>query len=196
MGSKSLIALLLVLISIGLFFYYVQPTYNTIQTLVDREQQLEDALTKARELQAERDSLLARFNTFDKEELARLRKMIPDNVDNVRLILDMDSIAKQYSVALRDFEIENSAAAAGAQGQAAVGQANNPAAEAGNMLHNSLVLKFQAEASYESLLAFISNLERSLRLVDVELIEFESQGFGVEDSPYTFNISIRTYWLQ
>ncbi len=92
-----------ILVAGGLFFTYVDPTYKSVQALIAENDRYDQALTKAKELQSARDGLLSRYNTFNDTDLERLQKMLPDQIDNVRLILDIESIAKQHGLTLDDF---------------------------------------------------------------------------------------------
>ena len=56
----------------------------------------------------------------------------------------------------------------------------------------SVELGFTVSASYENFLAFLHDLEHSLRVVDIENLTFQVQPEGTIND-YQFNI--RTYWL-
>ena len=85
--TKLTTPVLLIILSIGLFFMYVDPTYNNVQEIIQEQERFDEALDKSKELQMIRDELLAKYNTFSTSDLNRLSKLLPDNVDNVRLVL-------------------------------------------------------------------------------------------------------------
>ena len=62
-----------------------------------------------------KQSLLSRFNAFKTEDLDRLRKLLPDHVDNVRLILDLDNLAARHGMALQNVVISEPASESGAR---------------------------------------------------------------------------------
>ncbi|MCW9054444.1 MAG: hypothetical protein OQJ98_00465 [Candidatus Pacebacteria bacterium] len=177
---RTITPIILVATALGLFFGYVRPSYEGIQKLRVEEAQYDEALTQSRELQDLRDSLLSRYNTFSQNDLNRLEKLLPDNVDNVRLILDIDSIASKYNMRTRNVTVSGAGSEA----------TNIIAAGAGAT--DSVVLSFSVAARYDDFIRFLKDLESSLRIVDVVGLSFKSD----EGDAYTFGVSLRTYWLK
>ena len=169
-----------IVVAVGLFLTYIDPTYQAIKELREGEAQFDQALNQSRELQKTRDSLLSRYNTFDQTNIDRLEKLLPDNVDNVRLILDIDSIASKYNMRTRDVTVtasspEDPGAIATDQGEI-----------------GSVVLSFSVIARYDDFINFLRDLESSLRIVDVVGLSFNSAA----GDAYNFSVSIKTYWLK
>lgn len=180
---KGLIPILFIVVAGGLFMGYINPTYGTIKELRAEEAQFNQALDRSKELQQVRDELLSRYNTFSPTDLARLEKLLPDNVDNVRLILDLDSLASRHGMRLRNVAIGGgSQETRAAQGQVGTGTGD----------YESLVLSFSVAGDYDTFRAFLDDLQRSLRLVDVIGITFSSTPSGT----YDYAISMKTYWLK
>jgi hypothetical protein len=169
------------LIAIGAFFGYVDPTYDKIKNLSEEIDAYDEALGKSRELAEVRDDLLLTYNSFEEGDVSRLRKLIPDNVDNVRLIMDIDSIASRYGMTLRGVSVaggpDNQSQSEGIQSDAGI---------------QSINLTFTVSSSYENYVRFLEDLERSLRLIDVVSVSFNAS----EVNLYEFNTTITTYWLQ
>lgn len=204
--QRLILPITLILASVGVFFFYIQPTYEDITALRQEAGRLDQALSKARELQTMRDQLLSRFNALDPEDLARLQKMLPDNIDNVRLILDIDNIAAAYGLQIRDFGISESAPGTspsdGAQQQGSdeesAGATQQAAGGQSGAAHRSVVMDFSVQATYDEFLNFARDLERSLRLVDITSISLAGGGGATEEGAepqYGFGVSLRTYWL-
>lgn len=175
--------IILILLSAGLFFGFIDPTYNDIQKILQEEAKFDQALDKSKELQEVRDRLLSRYNTFSTNDLSRLTKLLPDNVDNVRLVLDIDNIASVYGI-----RVKNVAISKALDSQAGViGPKKKP--------YDSVILSFSITSSYENLIQFIKDIERSLRIVDVTEISLIPSKTG-EENLYEYNIGIKTYWLK
>ena len=160
---------------------YTNPTYVESKTLAEVAGTYDDALTKSQELKSVRDQLLAKRNTFSTEDVQKIQKVLPDNVDNIRLIIDINNIASRHGLSLKGVLLGDTSQASVKQSAAAVGASGD---EVG-----SVEVSFTVSTSYETMLAFLHDLEHSLRLIDVEKISFK--GGAVSD--YTF--TIRTYWL-
>jgi Tfp pilus assembly protein PilO len=178
---RTIVPILLIIVAIGAFFAYVDPTYAKIKALKQEEAQYDEALTKSRELQAIRDRLLSKFNTFSTTDLERLEKLLPDNVDNVRLIMDIASIAAKYGMTIKNVSIKEVA----------------PQKDAGivgpdEKNYGSIGLDFSISSTYNNFVQFIMDLEQSLRIVDITSISFRSG----EADLYEYNLGVRTYWLK
>ncbi|MEK7613636.1 MAG: type 4a pilus biogenesis protein PilO [Patescibacteria group bacterium] len=178
---RGLIPVLFVVIAGGIFFGFIDPAYDRIRELRAEESQFDQALTRSKELQQVRDELLSRYNTFSQGELDRLQKLLPDNVDNVRLILDFDSLASRYGMRVRNVALETN------ESRAARGQVG-----AEESRFDSLILSFSVTGNYDTFRAFLADLEQSLRLVDVNSISFSATPSGI----YDYAVSIKTYWLK
>jgi len=177
---KSAFPVIFIIAAVGLFYTYIDPIYKNIQTLLQEEATFDEALNKSRELLALRDSLLAKRNAFSANDLERLNKLLPDHVDNVRLALDLDGIASKYNMRIKNISVSQSS--------------NNQAGTLGpsQKSYESIVLSFSVAASYEDLISFLKDLERSLRIVDVTQLSFNQPTGDL----YEYRISIQMYWLR
>lgn len=182
----------------GVFFWYIDPTYKGIQELEAQNVRLDEALEKARELQAVRDELLSRYNTFAAEDISRLQKLLPDNIDNIRLVLDVDTIAAAYGLQITDFGIATEEEGAASTGQTASAPTTTSVPEEGEATAdpegvNSVLLQFSVNATYQQFLTFTRDLEKSLRLVDIVLVELNAA--SADTGVYSYRVTIKTYWL-
>lgn len=187
---RNVIAGVLLIAAGAIFFLYTQPTYDQMQSTRTQNSEFDQALTKAKELQTRKDTLLRQFNSFNNDDLDRLKKMLPDQVDNIRLILDIDSMAQNRHMALQNVAISTSQhSPAGAIG----------AISAGNQKYNSLTLSFSTSGSYKQFKDFLSDLQSSLRIVDLVTLSISSANDtngNAGEPQFNYNITIRTYWLR
>jgi hypothetical protein len=181
---RYLLPLVLIAAAIGLFVVYTNPTYQVkVKALKEQQQSYDDALNKSQELKRVRDQLLAKYNTFSADDKAKLQDLLPDNVDNIRLVIDINNIASRHNLAVKDLQIGDSTSGKTARNVSAVGASGSAV--------GSVELGFTVTSDYDHLLAFLYDLEHSLRLIDVEKIGFHQSVTGVNDYSFT----IRTYWL-
>lgn len=183
------IPILLILLSIGLFFMYIDPTYKNIQEIRLEQEKFDQALNKSKELQQTRDNLLIKYNKFLTSDLDRLKKLLPDNVDNVRLVLDIDKIASTYGMRIKDVSIDTGED----KNAGTIGPSTTK--------YESVTLSFSLTSSYNNLIRFIRDLEKSLRIVDITEVSLTSEvasGLNKEipQDLYQYNISLKTYWLK
>jgi len=184
---RFLLPLILVAASIGLFVMYTNPTYQNTSTgikgLQTQEKAYDDALNKSQELKRVRDQLLSKYNTFTPEEKEKLEDFLPDNVDNIRLVIDINNVASRHNLAVKNLQIGDTQSGKSTRNTAAVGASGSAV--------GSVDLGFTVSSDYDHFLAFLSDLEHSLRLVDVEKIGFSVSATSIND----YGITIRTYWL-
>jgi|SRR3989344_1599859 len=187
---KPLIAIVGIAIAGGIFFFYTQPAYDGVQAQKGEIQQYDQALNKAAELQELKQTLLSRYNAFDPADLDRLHKLLPDHVDNVRLVLDLDNLAIRHGMALQNVVISNAAAGEKSGNDVATIDVLGRA-------YDSLTLAFSTEGSYADFTAFLLDLENSLRIVDLVSLKLDPGAETARGEPmYRYAITLRTYWLK
>lgn len=181
--------------AVGLFLGFTQPKYDTSVAALRAEiRDLDTALLAAEKFKEKELQLTQEQRAIAPEQLARLEAFLPDSVDNVQLIVDMNSLAARSGVQLSDFDIvggEEVGAdqAAGAPGGGAVAPAFalGPAETT-----ESLELSVSAIGSYAAFRTFLDGIERSLRPLDIVELSVEDSATGV----YTYDITFRLYWLR
>jgi hypothetical protein len=179
---------ILVIAAIGLFVLYTNPTYQATKTLQTQASAYDDALTKSQELRSVRDQLLSKRNTFSASDVQKLQEVLPDNVDNIRFIIDIDNIAARHNISLSNVQLGTISGPGSAN---AANAAPAVADSSSGDLIGSVDIGFSINASYNNMIAFLQDLEHSLRLIDVEKLSFTTTSSGTTDYAFT----IRTYWL-
>ena len=178
--SRPILSTSLIIIAVIAFFSFIDPTYKEIKVLNAESAQFNEALVRSKELQAVRDKLLSRYNTFSTEDLDRIEKLLPDNVDNVRLILDLDGIASKYGLLVRDVSISKD-------------EESEEIVKTGE-LFGGIQLSFKVTGPYEEFKDFSKDLEKSLRIVDVERLNLSPT--SADKNLLNFEVTIKTYWLK
>jgi Tfp pilus assembly protein PilO len=178
---KGFISLIIIIAAIGIFYFGIDPLYNDpangIKVLEAQVADYNKALDNSAKLRAVRGQLIDKYNNLDKTNVDRIQKFLPDGVDNVRLILDINGIASNYGMSIKNIKIEGGPAVSPANQQNPIG---------------SIRLSFSVVTSYENYVQFLSDLERSLRLVDVVAISFTTDKNNIT----TYNTTLQTYWLK
>lgn len=179
---RSVIAIIMILASVVGFVSYVIPTYQGTADARAEEKEFNQALANARRLEEERDALLADFNNIETESLERLETLLPDNIDNVKLIIELDELATTHGLQLQSIDVADSGDA-------------DPAEEAPLLREGiaSVQLDFSLLGPYERFVAFVEDVENSLRLIDIQQIQFQA---ATESTNYQYGLSVQTYWLQ
>ncbi len=178
---RLLIPIIFVIAAVTLFMSYTNPTYKNIKTLQVQENSFDGALSKAQELRKVRDELLAKRDSFNQAALGKLSHMLPDNVDNIRLIIDINNVASRHNLTLTNVDL----------GDLSQGQKQKTAAANSSDAVGNVVIGFSVLTSYDNFLAFANDLEHSLRLLDIQKVNFTASPSDAQ----VYSISIKTYWL-
>lgn len=190
--NRGFFPIFLIVLAIGLFVFYTDSAYQGTKDLRTTLASHETALMQSEQVVALRDRLLNERNNFPPEGINRLQAMLPDNIDNIRLIININDIATRHHMQVQGISIggqsNDSSGNAASQGLGATAMSVGPGAAA----VGSVTLGFSVDATYTEFLSFLYDLEHSLRLIDVSQISFTSGGKGVD----SYSISIRTYWLK
>ncbi len=186
---KSLTPIVLIVISVGLFYLHISPRYAQVQTLRSQQSQYKDALDRVDNLGVTRDQLITKYNTFSPDNLTRLERFLPDKVNTVKLIADIDNVAGRYGIAIRsvttsDQDVDN------AQAIATEASAEKP--------YKTTQVTFRFTSSYPNLVLFLKDLEKSLQMVDVKSVSFVvAQASSQPNSGLSeYQIAIHTYSLK
>ena len=201
---RYIVSTILIGASVALFFTITQPFFNDISSLKAKVTGYNLALANFQDFEKERESLSNKYNSIDPNNLTRLNNFLPDNIDNIRLILEIGDIAQPYGMLLKDVQYD--ATNKKKTTTDAVGIAGGVTANANqtNPDYGVWVLKFSTTGTYSNFLNFIKALENNLRIVDVSSIDFDSSNttnrFGglstSSQESYKYSFSIKTYWLK
>ncbi len=208
---SNLISIFLLVASAGIFFGYVRPTYGTptlqqdihkksiVELIEDRDRYVE-AINKTREIEQVRVGLLAKYNQIPLEDKERILKFLPDHVDSVRLIIDVNNIASEYGMTLKNIGLTGSESekktgtgtgtVMGAGAGGGVGTVGTIGPQTANHF-KAVGLKFNVSGSYDNFRAFLKDLESSLRLVNVTAVTFKAG-----ESATDYSVTLSTYYLQ
>ncbi|KKW42874.1 MAG: hypothetical protein UY93_C0007G0003 [Parcubacteria group bacterium GW2011_GWA1_56_13] len=184
---RILLPSILIAAAIGLFVMYTNNAYQGpegIKSLQTQVSAFDEALNKAQDLKSSRDKLISKRNTFSEENVQKLERILPDNVDNIRFVIDINGIAARRNLSLKNVALGTVSDAKSGRSALAVGSSGDPV--------GSAEISFALSATYDEFLSFLQDLEHSLRIVDIEKISFKSSDTG---DKYEYALTVRTYWL-
>lgn len=185
---RYLYLLLLIGVSVTVFSVVISPRYKEVQKFKNEVANYNSRLTTAEALKSSREELIAKYNSISKADLDNIKVLLPDSVDNIRLIIQLDALATKNGLSsLRSVQYETAKA-----DKPEVQQANAAAQKP----YGEFKLSFNTTGPYKNFLAFISDLEQNLRLVDITEVKFTqgSLSEGVDNLGYSVNL--KTYWLK
>ncbi|HRH25597.1 MAG TPA: type 4a pilus biogenesis protein PilO [Parcubacteria group bacterium] len=179
---KNSTALILLLISVALVYTVGFPYYDKIMILRTQSAQYKNSLDQVDILIKKRNDLEAKYQNMPQNEIAKLEKVLPDNVDTVNLAVNFDSIAAKYGISIKKISTVDQVDQSGA----AIVQDSSGGS------YKPVTVIFSFTAPYEDFRDFIGDIEQSLRITDIKSVSFESN----DDGLYEYSLAVQTYWLK
>ena len=191
---KLFIPIILLLVSVGTFILYINPAYQDLGTLRTQKAEYDEALNNSKILQSIRGTLSEKYKNFSTTDLTKLEKLLPDNVDNIKLILEIQRIASTYGMTLQNVKFDTDTAKPATSSQAGF-VTSGAAQSASKKDFGTFDLQFSTQGQYNNFVSFLSDLEKSLRIVDVKSVSFTSTSTTGGDT-YKYDFKITTYWFK
>lgn len=182
---RSLTPLLLIAVSLGLFYVHVDPRYGDVKALLERKAQYALALEKAESLKQKKEELVTKYNNLSKEDLLKLERVLPNQLNTVKLVADVDSIAGKYGIAIRGIKVTEEAV----DRSQIVNQTESVKG------YKTTIVSFKFAATYQNLVQYLRDLEKSLQLIDITSISFQT-GEGKPGAINDYEVSFQTYSLK
>lgn len=203
---RFLLPIIFIVVAIAVFMGVISPIYTNIQELTLQAESYNEALANSKRLQARRDELTSSYNQFSRDSVQALEIMVPDSVDNIGLIQEIQRIALQLGIVIKNVnfdpnqvQLEDGEFEEGVKDTTTTNQSlPRRGAVEENTLYDTFLLEFTIEGSYQDFVAFLEQLEMNLRIVDISNINFtatslDAQG-GVSDI-YDYTFTTKTYRL-
>lgn len=184
--------ILLIIASVGIFFGYIDPNYKGnnfvegkyltygVKQLNEEAAQYAKTESDSTQVKAKRDMLLEKNTKITTADQEKLKKFLPDNVDNVKLIVEATDMAEKKALIIKSISLGSNL------------KKSQDIAAVDNEPYGTVSLKFNVVSTYDNFLKFLQDMEQNLRLADVTEISFNSTDSGF----YEFSFTINTYWLK
>ena len=182
--TSRIIPVIIILIALGLFFGYINPVYTgRIAELKSEIESYDAALAAAKRFTEKESALLIERESLNEGDLERLQAFLPDGVNNVELILDLNALADRSGLQLSNFDVTRESDSERTRDGLSL-TSEGPV--------DSLDLSVSAVGTYASFKAFSQALEWSLRPMDLVEVSIQDSPSGV----YRYTMTYRIYWLR
>lgn len=201
---KLITPILFLIVAIVIFFVAIDPLYGEIKQLNTDVSTYNTALNNSTELQKTRDSLIDTYKGVKTEDKSRLEHFLPNTINNIELILEIEKIANLHGMPIGDIKFETTSLESNNQ-QASTGTDSTIVASSShndNLSYSVFPMEFNVEGRYDTFVEFLKDLELNLRLVDIKSISFSvpppsnSSGNVTDPNIYSYTLKIETYWLK
>ena len=96
--TRFIMPVILIGISIMLFFLFLNPFYSDVRELRTQIASYDEALSNSKALENTRDELTHKYNTIDPENLLKIKKLLPDNLAGLTDVLPILDIGEALIV--------------------------------------------------------------------------------------------------
>ena len=115
------------------------------------------AIANAQKLIQIRDAVLQDYNSISDQDKARLDEIVPSNVDNVRLMIDVSGIAARHGLTAAG--ITTSADTQNPSNQSSSASGGSIASQPAGL--STVSVSFTVSTTYANFLAFLQDIERT-----------------------------------
>lgn len=147
-------------------------SYNGIKTIEKEKQSYTIALENAKNLEARRSELTQKYNSISIEDINKLENLLPNNVDNIKLVLELETLAQKYDLLIENPKLETSSLTSGNTNIAGGPNLRTPN-DPSILPYGTFTMDFSVRSNYQNLKYFIEDIEKNLRLIEIVGIELK-----------------------
>ncbi|MBU6231878.1 MAG: hypothetical protein KGI45_00860 [Patescibacteria group bacterium] len=198
--NRNITAFILIVLAVGMYLTVTSGIVAQANAVQSVNAQYQAAIASSLKLIQVRDKVLADYNNLSADDRARLAKMLPNSVDNIRLIIDLNNLALRHGFTLKNVSAKTSDSVPAGQppvravpqvgGGASMNQAAIPALNGPTL--DTINVSFGLSAPYQQFQSFLQDLEADLRIMDVTHLSVTANPNGI----YDWNLDLQTYWLR
>lgn len=191
---RTLTPLLSLLIAVLLYFFFTQPAFTEVTELKGEIDEYEDATESYLEFSSLLEQKLSVKRNRSAAENERLERLLPDDVDETRILVDLEAMAESHNMLFGNVEVKTGEEAQfsvqeeGSEDEF-VDEFERPAVRGFGLV--STEITFEVIGTYEQFKELLSDIEESLTLLEVTKITLNA----TEGSFQQFAVTIRTYAL-
>ncbi len=203
---SRVLPIVFVLAALGIFFGYIHPTVTGQIASTQKDiTEYDRALNAAKRFDEKQAQLASELKALPPDGIKRLEQFLPNNVNNVQLILDLDALASKSGLKITTFSDAQSVTKTPSSSVDApppmtgamvpgmnTGMGGPIGASNTSSSYDSIDITIGATGSYTQLRMFLDNIEASLQPLDLVELRISDSSTGV----YTFTMTFRLYWLR
>jgi len=180
MSNTSILFYIILTLSVGYAFIY--PTAGELNALINEKQKQADYLAMVSKIEIKKGELLTEFNNIDVDDRKYIDTILPNSLDFVRLISQIDAVGSRYGLSIDKTSFKETSASTG-----------DSISEAGpEKPYQSAIISFSFNASYNQFNSFMDDLGKSLRILDIKSMKLSTAETGV----YSYDVEFEVYWLK
>lgn len=180
--NKLLFPILSLLAAVGLYFLYIGPTYDEIKVEQEKEAEFDNAFAEIQQVRDLVEELRSSYAGISREDLLRLEKLLPKQIDIPRVVQNIGGIVGSYGVPMDEIQTK------------ALADNNNGADEGPTLVRHEI--EFSIDAVYGDFLKILNDIESNIQLASVtqiELIPILSSEGTVDAASTKYRVTLTLY---
>lgn len=195
--NRNITAIILIVLAVGIYLTFTRAKLAEVNEVRAVNAQHLLAISNADKLMKVRDSVLKDYNALSADDRLRLDKMIPNTVDNIRLIIDLNSVALRHGFSLRNIKASasnsNKTTFSTPQPQRQDLDSSGMISSIPTPILDTVTISFSVTAPYQQFIDLLRDLEANLRIMDTTRLTVSA---GTNPGMYDFGVELKTYWLR
>jgi hypothetical protein len=184
---RTLTPVLSLLIAVLLFFFFTQPAFTEVSALQAEIDEYQDAAESYVEFSKILEEKLNVKQNRAAIESERLDRLVPDAIDDTRLLVDLEAMAESHNMLFGNIAVEGGDAELLSSKETEGGEF----VETGSGELSATDISFDVIGTYEQFKDFLRDIEQSLTVLEVVGITFSATDGDFQQ----FSVTVRTYAL-
>ena len=176
--KQLILSAVFLVLGVGLFFGITTSVLDQVNTKRAERDALADILNRFNDIRKIKNDLINSYNSISEEDLSKLNEVVPPNAKEGDLLVTFENMAKDSGLLLKNIEIKS--AVPKDTGLLVVSE--DP--------YDKVSITLTLDGSYEALRSFLSNLERSMRILDVKALSFHAASSATS---YEYSMEVTAY---
>lgn len=174
--------------SIAIIFVYIKPTYEDasqgIVALQEKKANLLQARSDLDVLKRKQTELFALRNQISQEDLNRLERLLPKEINPVLFIMELDTIARDQGMSLKNIKFDDA--------KKELTGTTLPSATP-KKTYETFTVTFDVAGRYQNFSTFLDLVEQGLRVTDVTSVALTAND---KVDIYQYTVKAQTYWMK
>lgn len=176
---KTLTPILSIVIALALFFFFTKPMFAEIGAIQDETDEYRQAVEKAALFNETLQELVNRQNALTAHQVERLEALVPDTIDQVKALVDIEAIIRGHGMLFGNISVEEPETvietATQRTGVRSITEDDFATSE----------ISFEFIGTYDQFRAALADIEKSLVTLEILNISFEATNVELQQYKIT-----------
>jgi len=180
--KEYLLPIVCVIISVLLLVIVINPSLAKLKIVQAQLVELRQSEERVNELMSIYDELRSTYQQISEQDKQVLEKALPSNINNVRLILELERIAELRGLGFKDVDV-------------VLKTETNNSETTGPQQLRKVQAKITLIGDYPAFVEYVGDLEKSLRILTMRSVDFRALRVEKKPTQFEYDLVLETYWF-